>query len=469
METTELAETRVLTYILKSQENFELIISKGVTPAYFHFPSNNLISVILYNYHRLYSKGFPTLDIMERELSTFTQISDSFKPDALKTYEKLLALAAASSDPVSDIDYRLDELKQAFLARSVKNVLDSAITTISKEQDVTPAIEKLIADLYALDQKRSWTAAETKSLTDDAYVKERWDRYLHVKNDPDHGGELKTGMAEIDSRIGGLRPGELMVLVGRHGCGKSACMNSIATNIFSDQHNILLAGLEMSQDLNALRFDSRQFGLPYGLLRDGCLSESQEAYLESELMSLTDYPQKFYVVPQTKCQTIQDIQREMLLAQQRDNIKIDLVVIDYLNIMDSITLHSKKVDNWQAQRILVEEARAMGILNNVAVLTAAQANRSGTDKNAKTGTEIIALGDFIGATADYVIRLMRGEREIQGNYIHSSFLKNRHGAQGEFDLKADLNLMYVGNMDQEVDSDVDELDAGDSEYVFGGE
>lgn len=136
------------------------------------------------------------------------------------------------------------------------------------------------------------------------------------------------------------------------------------------------------------------------------------------------------------------------MAQQRDNIKIDIVLIDYLNILETLTTMNKRgIQTYEVQRVLAEEARAMGALNKAAVVTPVQANRQGAERNHRVGTEIIALGDFIGATADYVIRTVKEENEETSNTLSVSFLKNRHGARGDFLLRADLNRMYIGNLD----------------------
>jgi len=100
----------------------------------------------------------------------------------------------------------------------------------------------------------------------------------------------------------------------------------------------------------------------------------------------------------------------------------------------------------EQQRILAQECRWVAAEHNVGVVTASQSNRQGIDKNLSARTEILALSDFIGATADVVVRLIRGEEERQSNTIVADIIKNRNGENRKIVLACDLDKMLIEDL-----------------------
>lgn len=57
---------------------------------------------------------------------------------------------------------------------------------------------------------------------------------------------IKTGLTDLDARIGSLKPKDLYIIAGRTGQGKSALALTIAVNAANAGKNVLYCGLEMS-------------------------------------------------------------------------------------------------------------------------------------------------------------------------------------------------------------------------------
>ncbi len=85
-------------------------------------------------------------------------------------------------------------------------------------------------------------------------------------------------------------------------------------------------------------------------------------------------------------------------------------------------------------------------LYNLGVVTAGQANRQGVEKNTSARTEVAALSDFIGATADVMVRLIRGEEEQQTNTLTADIIKNRNGESRKITLACNLDKMFIGDI-----------------------
>ena len=107
---------------------------------------------------------------------------------------------------------------------------------------------------------------------------------------PDVPG-LMTGFRGLDNRMGGLRPGELILLAGRPAMGKTAMAISIALNMALNNHNILFAECEMpSRDLTA-RFVSALSTVPLVSIRNKQLGSEADRFMNAAIR-LTELPVK---------------------------------------------------------------------------------------------------------------------------------------------------------------------------------
>lgn len=87
---------------------------------------------------------------------------------------------------------------------------------------------------------------------------------------------LRTGFKHLDDLLGGLLPGEeLVVITARPGVGKSWLMDAIAANVWNQGHSILLYSGEMSEELVGSRIDTIISQVPNSGITRGTLTESE--------------------------------------------------------------------------------------------------------------------------------------------------------------------------------------------------
>src|SRR5205807_3489437 len=99
---------------------------------------------------------------------------------------------------------------------------------------------------------------------------------------------LATGLKDLDSKMGGLQPSDLIIVAGRPGMGKTAFATNIAYNVArawrgevrADGHIETANGgiigffsLEMSAEQLATRIIAEQSGIPSSTIRRGGISE----------------------------------------------------------------------------------------------------------------------------------------------------------------------------------------------------
>jgi replicative DNA helicase len=173
-----------------------------------------------------------------------------------------------------------------------------------------------------------------------------------------HLSGMATGFRDLDSRMGGLQPSDLIVLAGRPGMGKSSLATNIAFNIahayepapqadgtFKAANGgvVGLFSLEMSSEQLATRIISEQTEIPSSKIRRGEISEADF----EKLVACSQMMQKIPLfIDQTGGISIAQLAaRARRLKRQRG---LDLIVIDYIQLMQG---SSSKASQGRVQEV----------------------------------------------------------------------------------------------------------------------
>jgi replicative DNA helicase len=154
---------------------------------------------------------------------------------------------------------------------------------------------------------------------------------------------LATGLVDLDARLGGLQPSDLIILAGRPGMGKTALATNIAYNIAkawngeirADGHTETLDGgivgffsLEMSAEQLATRILAERTRIPSNKIRRGGIEENDFERIKDVSIELQNLP--FYVDETGGLSVGQLAARARRLKRQRG---LDLLVVDYLQLL----------------------------------------------------------------------------------------------------------------------------------------
>ena len=188
----------------------------------------------------------------------------------------------------------------------------------------------------------------------------------------DHRGELigvPSGFKDLDKLLGGFQNSDLVIMAGRPGRGKTSLLLSLALNAAKIyKKRIAIFSLEMANEQLVQRLVAQETGINSHRLRMGQLEDdewprfTQAITLLSETgVYLDDTPAISALQLRTKCRRL------------NSEIKLDMVVIDYLQLMTSDT----RVEN-RAQEVsaISRNLKALARELNVPVLTAAQLSRA---------------------------------------------------------------------------------------------
>lgn len=245
---------------------------------------------------------------------------------------------------------------------------------------------------------------------------------------------IPYGIPYIDEVSGGMAGGDLIVIVGETGVGKTALSLCFARNAYAQQNSVLFLSTEVGLLSLGRRLLALDFKENSNDLRLGRLSSFKSAYLASILeMKATSSPENFFdFVPGGVYASIGDI---MMLAKEK---RPGLLVIDGAYLLRLSTSKWKITARWDALTNIIHELKNFSLLENIPVLTTFQFNKK--DSGSLEGISGTAE---IRRTASVVLSLEFERKEdalipTEARYRILKFLKGREGEGGSVRLLLDF-------------------------------
>ena len=275
---------------------------------------------------------------------------------------------------------------------------------------------------------------------------------------------IPTGYPDLDRLIGGgLKPGEMIVLAARPSIGKTAMALNIVRNIIMRdiggvRKNVLFFSLEMSGEQVSQRLLCTEAKVPLSSIMDKSILQQPRA-VQNLTQAATALKSAQLLVDETAGISVFELRAKARKINDRQ--KLDLIVIDYLQLMKSG--EAVRIENRQ-----VEVASISGGLKKLAkdlqvpVLVLAQVNReTEKDQGNGNGETLPKLNNLresgaIEQDADVVIFLHRKRDESKDSNpeanrsgVDAKLLveKNRNGKTGIVNLKFFPALMEFRSID----------------------
>jgi len=172
-----------------------------------------------------------------------------------------------------------------------------------------------------------------------------------------HGGGLSgisTGLKDLDTRLGGLHPSDLLIIAGRPSMGKTALVTNIAFNVAkaykqgtktdgshgtTDGGVVGFFSLEMSSDQLATRSLSEASRVPSENLRRGNLTEEEFRRFVEAAKELERCPLYIDDTPALPISAVHA--RARRLKRQHG---LDLLIVDYLQLLRPATAKDSRVN-----------------------------------------------------------------------------------------------------------------------------
>ena len=364
-------------------------------------------------------------------INSLTELGTYTEGDAAK-YIKLLVDLASSSANVAEYAKIVAD----------KAVLRSLIDASSKIQDIAFSEKGTVSEAVNFAEQEIYAISKEK-------YKEGFDRIRDVivenlkelrllSDNPDALAGTPTNFGKLDDVIVGMGKGDLIIIGGRPGIGKTSLSMNIAVNVAkSTKKNVAVFSLEMSSEQLVGRMLSCESLVDYTDMRKGKLTEDDWRKIAEAASVLSNT--NILIDPST-ASTPTSIRAKL---RRLDNV--GLVVIDYLQLMQPDVVSDNRVQDIAK---ITRSLKLMAKEFEIPVILCSQLSRN-TDSRKEKQPMLSDLRDSgaIEQDADMVFLLYRKDyyentsAEEKQNQPENEFImaecnvaKNRHGTTGVVQL-----------------------------------
>jgi archaellum biogenesis ATPase FlaH len=391
------------------------------------------------------------LEMIMCDAASYTRISNIYNPenfdrslrpaavfiqehcDQHKTMPVLEQVTAATGIRLEHIPDLNEEHFNWFLvefeAFTRRQELERAIlksADLLEKGDFNP-VEKLIKDAVQISL--------TKDMGTDYWEdpRERINRYFNS------GGQVSTGWPQLDRLLyGGFSRGELNIFAGGSGSGKSLVMMNIALNWLQQGLSGVYITLELSEELCALRTDAMLTNASTKDIR----RDIETAELKVKLVAKKAGQYRIKGFPAQS--NINDIRAYLKEVQIQTGIRVDFVMVDYLDLLMPVSAKVSPNDLFVKDKYVSEELRNLAKELGVLMVTASQLNRSAVEEIEFDHSHISGGISKIN-TADNVFGIFtsRAMRERGRYQIQCMKSRSSTGVGQKIDLEYNIETMRI--------------------------
>lgn len=275
-------------------------------------------------------------------------------------------------------------------------------------------------------------------------IEEKFHKIIHIGEDEDDcesvtegiGKALRkefrktipTGIGVIDTLTGGgLGRGEIGVILTPSGVGKTTALTIIANTAFEQEKNVAQVIFEDTKDQIKRKH--------YTIWAKSALSRLDDEEENKRVFSIATEHAKLLegkgnlVIKRFSQEntTMVDVKNWMLSYQKKFGIKFDILVLDYLDCLES---HKKSPDRNEAELAIIKGFEALASDFDIPAWTAIQSNRSGF------GAEFVEAHQSGGSIkriqkAHFFMSVAKTPAQQEANFANIRIIKARFAKDGQ--------------------------------------
>ena len=260
------------------------------------------------------------------------------------------------------------------------------------------------------------------------------DTLADIEERPDRGFiGVPTGFVDLDNMTRGLNPGNLIVIAGRPGMGKTSLALNIAEHVAIREHKpVGVFSLEMSQMELALRVLSSEVDIPFGPLRSGHLSQKQWKRVIQTVKAVSTAP--LFIDDSANPSMLEIASKSRRLKAETG---LELIIVDYLQLMQgSGRYENRNLEISAITRSLKQLAKEL----NIPVIALSQLSRQPERRGGDHRPQLADLRESgsIEQDADVVVFIYREEMYDPGTenarLAELIIAKHRNGETGTVEM-----------------------------------
>ena len=417
------AEQTVLGVLLLNPDALPTVIARLKPECFYREQHRQIYSIIL----RMFSNGqnADIITVMNEAVA-----SGVFETSEMaKTYLKGIMEGVPSTSNVASYCKIVED---KYLIRSLMTVAREVLDSCADgSEDPRVLLDLAEQKIYEIRQGR-----EVEGLTRlSEIIVTAYDRIQKLSGeDKTQYQGLRSGYSQLDSYISGLNKSDLIVIAGRPGMGKSALALNMAANVAkrNPDKDICVFSLEMSKEQLATRMLSSEALVPNTQLNSGEISNEDWVKLASAADALS---QVSIYIDDTAGITVPQMK-----AKLRRMKNLGMVIIDYLQLMESPENHTNRVTEVSE---ITRQVKLLAKELNVPVLLLSQLNRSVESRqDHRPMPSDLRESGSIEQDADIILFVYRegvyNKEDPNQSAAECIIGKNRHGSTGT------VNMAYLG-------------------------
>jgi len=399
-------QTKVMGALLTDRD-FLITISESLSDEYFENTSHQWIIKEILKYFNKYHT-VPSMDAIKVEVQKIDN-------DVLKIAIKEQLVQAYRESEQTDILYIKDEFLGFCKNQQMKKaIVTSADLLVTNDFD---SIRQIILNALKIGEVRS--------------IGHEYEKDVETRYREDNRGPIPFPWDVFNNITqGGIGKGELGIVFGNPGGGKSWAVIAIAAHAAKLGYNVLYYTLELSETYVARRIDANLLNIPVDQIT------KHRAEVEQIVESL---PGKIKVkeFPSGKT-TLDNIEQHVEQLKTQYEFNPDIIIIDYVDL-----LKNSARDRLEGTEDIYTSIRGLARELGLPIVTPSQANRTGAKSDIIEGDNIAGSYSKL-MIGDIVVSLARNRKDKLEGTGRWHIMKNRLGADGmTFASKIDTSTGHI--------------------------
>jgi len=256
------------------------------------------------------------------------------------------------------------------LVRTCNEITGEALEEEKEPGEVLDRAEQRIFELTEMKERQGFE--KIQPIADQVFIKikDYAERNAHALTG------LATGFRDLDQLTSGLQQGDLIIVAARPSMGKTAlCLNIAQRAAVNERAVVAVFSLEMSKEQLVMRMLSAQASVDARNLRTGLLKNNDWARLADAIGTLADT--RLFIDDTAGISVLE--MRAKLRRLYAEEKKVDLVVVDYLQLMSGA---SRRIENRQQEVSQISrDLKALAKEFKVPVVALSQLSRAPEARN----------------------------------------------------------------------------------------
>lgn len=302
--------------------------------------NNDLISTLL---ERLNEEDFISVahqkifrSIKELYLNGITVDFVTLKDQIERSKEGLMGIGGVGYLPnlvegvplYSNVDHYISLVKEkSILRKLIKKCFEIINSVYNPEEKYSELISLLnFAEKSILEVGEETITSNLRSLS--SFSTEIFDTIQSLVKKGDRTTGVPSNFPKLNEMTSGFQNKDLILLAARPSVGKTAFAITLALHAAKKEYSVAFFSLEMSKEQLYFRMISQEAQIELSKIRSGYLSKENISKVQRAIDKISGYP---IFIDDTPSLTVLDIGAK--LRRLKSNGKIDLVIIDYIQLM----------------------------------------------------------------------------------------------------------------------------------------